>query len=352
MAMHSFDLSPIVAALSNIESPVSDEARKAMAANLAHALSEQPKWQPSREATDLFEPIEVSVSSFDELQTAISTLERKNGRLGLVWRGQTDHTWAVASSLTRSLIDSNEFSPTGVSMSAIEDLQDAATRHWGLPLLPGLLASADRQHFGAPSRLIDVTMDPLVAAYFATDRPAAESKDGGRIIAWTRSPRNKNQPIAIPSFVVDPMEFWDPSSDQTRLIAPRWSSGENLPLWLPPAQNERMRAQRAGFLVDSEPQASAATLQLLEKTTGKSWRREDVTQATRIVGAPSNHDKAVQPNPAGIVALFTIKIEEQAKEDIQDRLRDKNIHESTIYPDHQGLMENLKRQGADILRDG
>lgn len=219
----------------------------------------------------------------------------------------------------------------------------AAAVRWGKRPRRALRFFADMQHLGAPTRLIDATLDPEIAAWFAVEpRPEDDGHDG-LVMAWGLVPRTKRweEPKPIPDDGRRP--FWHDWSAEVRLKVD-WGTGTRTRAWFPPATNERMRAQRAGFLIEAGPIISDAVANVFEEALGKDWRPSEISRATSVVGLPSRHDRVAQPNAANLVPLFTYRIAPDAKPAIREYLTRKGLLEQTIYPDVSGLVHHLQRE--------
>lgn len=97
------------------------------------------------------------------------------------WRGQNDATWDFSASLFRQIRnDVNEVTEEHVRAREREILAEA--RRWGLgrdlgPSATDMHMLAVLQHHGVPTRLIDVTANPMTALWFATEEHKPD-KDG------------------------------------------------------------------------------------------------------------------------------------------------------------------------------
>jgi hypothetical protein len=313
------------------------------------APSKSPKVRQQRRAAEFFAAFEAEVTSLPELLRALAVMQERNSHLGLVWRGQQDATWAVDSSLTRRLRgDGHELGEE--EMVAVERFQMGAADRWGIPRISGELNYlAELQHEGVPTRLVDVSLDPEVAAWFAVQESVKYEDVDGRLVAWGRSAAPKRGHEASPPTVIQTAggdAFWQFWADQETRRTNEWGTGRAVPSWQPAALNERMRAQRAAFLFDAEPLIGHQLLELFKERLDGDWRAGEIAEATRIVGFPSAHNLRAKPNSAGIVPMFTLRITAEAKREIRPYLEQKGLTEATIYPDRAGLISYLHRMSA------
>lgn len=313
-----------------------------------------PKPRRRRKPADFFSSFEVEVASANELLKALAVLQQRNSALGLVWRGQKNAEWAVDSSLTRALRDGKHKLDED-RLIAVERFQLAASETWGISRPGGEMAFfADLQHQGAPTRLIDVSLDPEIAVWFAAALTGDNSDTAdGRLIAWGRSPApRRNKPVEPQAFLVPPGTdaFWHSWADAGTRRDNGWGTGRTVPAWQPPALNRRMRAQRAAFLFDAEPLIDKKVMNLFEEHLGEGWHAKEIGQSTRVLGLPARHDVKVKPNAERMVPMFSIRISAEAKPEILAYLAMKGLTEDTIYPDRAGFVAYLRRVSAAEAR--
>lgn len=89
------------------------------------------------------------------------------------WRGQNDASWDLSASLFRQVAaGGDEVTETTLRARELQILEEA--RRWGLgrdlgPSATDMHLLAVLQHHGVPTRLIDVTSNPMTALWFATE---------------------------------------------------------------------------------------------------------------------------------------------------------------------------------------
>jgi len=137
-----------------------------------------PHWKQS--------PWGYEISSIDELVRAVSRIGTLQGGRRYVWRGVVDRRFALRSSLIRHLVPSDADAPCESDVRAREREILAHARNWGIGIQLGGLATdlhllALLQHHGVPTRLLDITSNPMTALWFACQR-APEARDASGVL--------------------------------------------------------------------------------------------------------------------------------------------------------------------------
>ncbi len=184
---------------------------------------------------------EIVLSDWDDFESRVSNLTKV--RYKWVFRGQSDAAWSPETSLFRAFqtartIRSLGGSTSGFLKSEHEKLmidrfkRNAHLYRSKLPESGELLEwLAIMQHYGAPTRLLDVTFSPYVAAYFVLE--AGESS--GAIYAFNHEELSK----------------YAPENVGTTLFEDETSKHNFLALYWPCLATERSLAQQGAFLVPS-----------------------------------------------------------------------------------------------------
>jgi hypothetical protein len=312
-----------------------------------------------------FERHEVVVRTFRDLNAAIASLTEKHVDLPLVWRGAQDASWGMHSSLYRHLMRANgvispsehptipqNYPDENQMVSAEKAILRAAREDWRFDDMSALELFARIQHVGGPTRLLDVSQNPYVAAWFAVEsNPEHDDKDG-RLFALATRPTQSDPDKPIPSRVLLDEQggartpFWHRlDSDLTRQSFD-WGTGARRWFWVPPAYDPRILAQNAGFLLDGVPMTSPGTQAYFRKAAGSGhgyWLRSDLLAAASIYAKTYEPTRKVRSNRQNFAPVFSFRITEEAKRDIRAVLESRfGYRMSSIYPDISGLASALK----------
>jgi FRG domain len=229
------------------------------------------------------------------------------------------------------------------------------------------------QHFGSPTRLLDITFNSLVGAFFATEEHAEHDKADARLFAIDVTDRlineNKNlrdweDAIDTPwstSFISD--HFRKLKSTGHKFASPisedefknnwlhEWSS--HFYAWRPPALDARIAAQNGGFVfggivgtslregyLDTGIEGRRAVFQLVDPDQKDARLTIDDTRRLTCL--------AIQPKPFPTSpirknspsSVYCIRIESKGKVEIRSKLRQIfGYTHSTIYPDFSGFSQ-------------
>ncbi|MCJ8506090.1 FRG domain-containing protein [Kocuria flava] len=122
----------------------------------------------------------IQVSTTHQVLKIISRIALLANDRTYAWRGQNDSTYLFNSSLYRRLAaQGDDVTEEVMRKEELEVLEEA--RRWGLGRDLGASATdlhllAVLQHHGVPTRLIDVTSDPMTALWFATEEHRPDEK--------------------------------------------------------------------------------------------------------------------------------------------------------------------------------
>ncbi|MFP1824537.1 FRG domain-containing protein [Lonsdalea quercina] len=321
---------------------------------------------------------EVKANNYEELHnhiSSVSNMARKQSRI-IVWRGQINADWPLTSKLYREFKKNNPRRITEKAFSKIEQEILVELRRWGLHSqknggrLSVLSQLAILQHFGTPTRLIDITFNALVGAFFATEYSENEEKNDGRLFAIDITDRLINENKSLRDWEDSLDTPWSDSFKKSQFQAVKrnrmivneneymsnwdyeWTS--HYYAWKPPALDARIAAQNGGFIfggvvgsvmregyIDYTKKQSQGSFQIANpnaKLDGKDWLSIDkVRDLTCLAIKPQSiPSSSMRKNTKN--AVYSIKISSNAKKNIREHLN--NIYGYThanIYPDFPGF---------------
>mgnify|MGYP000914918352 CR=1 FL=1 len=254
-----------------------------------------------------------NAKSADEVMMAIAKIGAHGGNHRFCWRGLSDSNYNFTSSLHRRLDDEvGKGELDAITEEVLRDREDKIlekARDWGLGVAGGHLVDdlqllADLQHYGVPTRLIDVTSNPMTALWFATAQPSTRSRGArGALIAlnmnWYRdagSGGGSGEATVFKTVGRPPMTAGDVEDG----LAARRNAALSLdtPFVVSASiPNPRLRAQEGYFVASSYPDNPKPPLQDLKV----EYRGGDADELRDLLLEPK---KRGLPRSLPFVAIF------------------------------------------------
>ncbi|MFO0697879.1 MAG: FRG domain-containing protein [Nitrospira sp.] len=233
-----------------------------------------------------------------------------------VFRGIDNAQWGLCTSLQR-LLDGDQGRINVIERSLIRSFRKYAIAG-AFDNRSEWYVLAVGQHNGLPTRCLDWTFSPFVAAHFACGKDQYKDQDGSIWCIHTGILRELNEQnngkagsLRGIAWVYDTRLLENRFTDLTTFDASH-DAGEVMLLWEPPSLDQRI-ANQAGLLSIMNS-ASASQNDFLQQYANK------------------------YPD-----LLVRIEIDKCAKSEIRDMLDQNNISERMLFPDLPGLCSWLKR---------
>jgi hypothetical protein len=289
---------------------------------------------------DVFDPWSGSpVTNWTELNKRINEILALHGGESLVWRGVVDADWGLYSSLYRRLKMTRAKIQDKDMLNIESQILERARKSWRFDNLSAMEIFAQVQHYGGPTRLLDVTLNPLIASWFAVEQKRHE--DGQvRIDVDSRIFCFYVGEFVNLSDWGGPDIPWAKWQDLASRKAKDWGTGEVRRVWRPPAYNERISAQNGAFLIDGVPFTYPGSNQFTKGPgmVNDRWRIGAIRDASSIpmkLNDPSRQRQTAKSTPA-----FTFKIAATARDEIRERLeRNYGYSAASLYSDLFGLAQ-------------
>lgn len=330
--------------------------------------ADSPYSDEFRSPGSFFEHYEGDIESLNDLHTAISKLVDKADGLPLVWRGQSNADWGLHSQLFRQLMRVNGVEPPNLDRKSAQPYPDEdqmlraeqeilrqARADWRFDDMPALELFARIQHAGGPTRLLDVTRNPYVAAWFAVEANTKEDQSDSRLFALaTRTAKKRSEEAPLdPILVLDDLggardPYWHLYLNNAIRRKNEWGTGARRRTWVPPAYDPRISAQNAAFILDGVPLSLPESASYLKRPTGGYWRRADLLASASIFTQMKSTTR--KPAPSRIAPTFSFRIKAAAKKTIRKDLEAAfGYRLSYIYPDISGLARHLGSEDLATL---
>jgi hypothetical protein len=273
---------------------------------------------------------EIIVDTWSDFRDLVEPLQH------WVFRGQRDHAWPLQTTLERSFRHHNLHGMRGDAESqAMRSFRQRAHHYVTLPPADDneLEWAALLRHYGGPSRLLDVTRSPYVAAYFALE----ESGEDGSMAVWAfqqlelliraRAKLFERKQIEVDvSRATDPIArfaFDERVASGMIMVTP----GE------PERVNDRMAAQQGLFLVPFD-----VTQSFQENLFGTFGIVDPaVVDASRI-----RYQRGMQLWGGAGVAVIKFVLSAAFRNTAWRDLQAMNISAATLYPGLDGFARSLR----------
>lgn len=295
------------------------------------------------DASELFAPWEGWIDSWASLQHEINMLTSTYSSERFVWRGHANARWGLRSSLDRTLTEQLNRPPTEDDLvSAERRLLKLARIEWRLDGIPALQLFARMQHVGVPTRLLDVTFNPLIATWFAVASDRHNDEEPARLLVFTDS----NKPLQLHTRWNTNTPRWHRLPNEAARRSVNWGTGLGRKIWRPPALHNRIPAQNAAFILDGAP-IDALELGHQQRDGRSMWAASELR---RYASVPMRLAQIGEDRLPKKAPVFTYRITPAAKNEIRNQLEERfGYNFSTVYADIEGMAEYVRRWPEKIV---
>jgi hypothetical protein len=311
--------------------------------------------------SDFWAPTEEEVGNFSELQSLLEDVFAKGHRRGrtFAWRGQLDAEWPLTSSLYRRLRWTLGKNPEERDLYTHEGNILTDIHRWGLHMsanlgrLSVLNQLATIQHYGAPTRMIDVSFNPWIGIWFAVEQRFDNNQEqfidtDARVFAIDVTDSLINDSHSYRAWEDEMKRPWREGHPGSNSRSPADGGEREQYLewctkpfaWRPAHFDNRIAAQNGGFVLGGAPLSYGPgnTPNQWPKNGGGYWTMDEVRASTSI----SVHPNRLRTTRGRVSssAVYTIRIRAAAKAEIRKRLQTLFGYEhKTLYPDFSGFAQ-------------
>jgi hypothetical protein len=262
------------------------------------------------------------------------------------WRGQNDSSWDFSASLFRKIrAEGVKVTEANMRRRELDILKEA--RRWGLgrdlgPSATDMHMLSVLQHHGVPTRLIDVTANPMTALWFATEEHEPDNKGNVRRSPGVLFAIDVTKTEWHVTFQYDTRAWNDmsnPLSASYEQALSKSVKSKQMFRIFPALPDERMKAQEGFFIASAVPKQHKAPgvpgLNPIGPAPGADKLRE-LLSTEKGKGRPVN------------LPFCAIVIPAAVKDKLRDPLkRTYNRRRRVLFPDVDGFREALTREQLD-----
>lgn len=283
-----------------------------------------------------------------ELFSLISNLALLDKTRTYAWRGQNDASWRLTSRLLRHVEETSASPVTEADLAAKEAEILMEARTWGLGRDLGASATdlhmlAMLQHHGVPTRLIDVTSNPMTALWFAIeehepDENGVVRESPGVLFAIDVTGTNwyetfQHNESLTPAHATDPL-----GASYKRALEK--SETQGFFRAFPALPDERMKAQEGFFIGSALPRKP--------RIPGVVGFDPVNTKAPGLERLARTAQPERGPGRPHAVPICAIVIPHRLKKDLRDPLKHTyNRRRRVLFPDIDGFREGYLRGQLD-----
>lgn len=299
--------------------------------------------ESSSDPSDLFDPwAGAPVTSWSELTQRIDDILTVHGSAtdALVWRGVSDARWGLFSSLYRRLKMTKSTVEERDMLAEEHLIITRARREWRLDQMSSLEILAHIQHYGGPTRLLDVTSNPLIASWFAVEEMWSTDGEPQREVDSRVFCFYVGEWIGLQGDWAGQELPWRDWQTTQAKVQNGWGTGLTRRVWRPPAYNSRISAQNGAFLIDGVPFGYSGSNTFYKKpgSGGDRWRIGEVRDASSIPIKLNDATRAKQLDSSS--PAFSFKIAKAARKEIRARLEQNyGYSAASLYSDLFGLAQ-------------